>query len=395
MADHITEYRRSSLGEMLQAQLAAQSTLDSLTDPVFVFAPSGAILSLNRAAEELFPRDPDAAPELPRLEPPLRDALEAVRTHVLQGKGAFSPRSFDEAFTIARPDGERVFLPRAAPVYEEGGGIVAATVVLQDVTRLRRFEELRDDLVSTVAHQFRTPLTSLRMAIHLCIDGVAGPLSESSRTCSSPRAKSASGCRASSTSCSISRGCNPGPSSSSRRNVTTEALVERAVRAVRSAAAAQGIELLAEPLAGDASVRVDLQRIDLVFSNLLENALRHTPSGGRVAVRALLANGNVRFEVTDSGPGIPEAERHARVREVLPRARQRRRGRGARPLDRARRGARPRRRDRRRERGGQWQHVLVHAARRMISHRASQAGARQHVFRKRGRAEESVLLQSS
>ncbi len=52
-----------------------------------------------------------------------------------------------------------------------------------------------------------------------------------------------------------------------------------------------------------------MQRIELVFANLLENAMRHTPSGGRVAVRALLANGNVRFEVTDSGPGIPEAER--------------------------------------------------------------------------------------
>ena len=56
--------------------------------------------------------------------------------------------------------------------------IVAATVILQDVTRLRRFEELKNDLVATVAHEFRTPLTSLRMAVHLCTEQVAGPLTD-------------------------------------------------------------------------------------------------------------------------------------------------------------------------------------------------------------------------
>ncbi len=51
-------------------------------------------------------------------------------------------------------------------------------MILQDVTRLRRFEELKNDLVATVAHEFRTPLTSLRMAVHLCTEQVAGPLTD-------------------------------------------------------------------------------------------------------------------------------------------------------------------------------------------------------------------------
>ena len=67
---------------------------------------------------------------------------------------------------------------RATPVYEQRGRINGVTAILQDVTRLRRFDELKDDLVATVAHEFRTPLTSLRMAIHLVLEGVAGPLTE-------------------------------------------------------------------------------------------------------------------------------------------------------------------------------------------------------------------------
>ena len=74
--------------------------------------------------------------------------------------------------------GDRYFLPRGTPVYETRGVIVGATVILQDVTRLRRFEELKNDLVATVAHEFRTPLTSLRMAVHLCTEQVAGPLTD-------------------------------------------------------------------------------------------------------------------------------------------------------------------------------------------------------------------------
>ena len=74
--------------------------------------------------------------------------------------------------------GDRYFLPRATPVYESRGVIVGATVLLQDVTRLRRFEELKNDVVATIAHEFRTPLTSLRMAVHLCTEQVAGPLTD-------------------------------------------------------------------------------------------------------------------------------------------------------------------------------------------------------------------------
>jgi two-component system, NtrC family, sensor histidine kinase KinB len=318
MADRITEFQRSSLGEMLQAQLAAQSTLDSLTDPVFVFAPSGEISSLNRAAEELFPAG-EGRFEATRLDPPIRDAVEAVRLHVLQGKGTFVPRSFDEAFTAMRPDGERAYLPRASPVYDEGGGIVAATVVLQDVTRLHRFEQLRDDLVSTVAHQFRTPLTSLRMAIHLCLDGVAGPLETKQQDLLYAAREECERLQAIVDELLDLARLQSGTIPLDREEERVDRLVERIVREFTSAAHAGGIELVAEPVAAEETVRVDRQRIELVFSNLIENALRHTPSGGRVMVRAVEQGGAVRFEVIDSGPGIAESER-GRVFEKFYRA---------------------------------------------------------------------------
>jgi signal transduction histidine kinase len=178
LADRIEAYRRSSLGEALHARLAARATLDSLPDPVFVLDPDGDIVSSNRAAEELLPPGEGAVSKLDGLDPALRAALDTARRHVLGGKGSIAPQRFDEAVTISGANGERSLLPRAAPVYGPDGNIVAATVVLQDVTWLRDFDELRSDLVCGIAQRFRTPLTSMLMAIHLCLEGIAGALSD-------------------------------------------------------------------------------------------------------------------------------------------------------------------------------------------------------------------------
>ena len=116
---------------------------------------------------------------LATLPPELRSALEQARSHVLEGKGPYIPNGFEDAIAVTDSGGnEGWVLLRATPVYEQRGRITGVTVILQDVTRLRRFDELKDDLVATVAHEFRTPLTSLRMAIHLVLEGVAGPLTE-------------------------------------------------------------------------------------------------------------------------------------------------------------------------------------------------------------------------
>jgi signal transduction histidine kinase len=192
-------------------------------------------------------------------------------------------------------------------------------VVLQDVTRLRRFEQLRDDLVSTVAHQFRTPLTSLRMAIHLCLEGVAGSLTEKQQDLLYAAREECERLQSIVDELLDLARLQSGTIPIEPEPHQADALVDGALHAFEPIARTRGISLVAEPIAGDACVSVDPKRIDLVFSNLLENALRHTPSGGRVAVRAVMAEGAVRFEVIDSGPGIPDAER-ARVFEKFYRA---------------------------------------------------------------------------
>ena len=312
MADRLSEYRRSSLGELLQAQQAAQAAIDSLPDPVLVLDAAGAILNLNGAAEQMLRLGSGAT--LESLDPDLRPVVERVRQHVLGGRGPYLPRGFDEAVRISTPDGSRHLLPRATPLYSEESGIVGATIVLQDVTRLMRFDELKNDLVATVAHEFRTPLTSLRMAIHLCAEEVVGPLTE----------KQADLIGAARDECERLQGIVDDLLDLSRiqagrmelrvDRIGAGALLSAAAEALRKPAEDAGLSLQVEEPESEVVVRADPERVGLVLSNLIANAVRHTPRGGTITIRALDAGAVERFEVSDTGEGIPP-EHQGRVFE--------------------------------------------------------------------------------
>lgn len=308
MAEHLEEYRASSLGELLHAQQAAQATVDSLQDPVVVFEADGGILVANRASELLLgiSAGTPGRDSLAHLEPAVRAVVQKARDHVLAGKGAVTPRGFEEAVTLATADGDRWFLPRAQPLYD-GRGLAGVTVILQDVTRLRRFDDLRNDLVAAVAHEFRTPLTSLWMAIHLCTEEAAGPLTESQ----------ADLLHAARQDCARLQGIvddlldlarlQAGHAELHPQPLEPATLVAEATQAMERLATDASVALVREVEEALDAVAADPARARWVFTNLLANALRHAPSGSAIVVRARGAAGAVRFEVEDRGPGVDAA----------------------------------------------------------------------------------------
>ncbi len=272
---------------------------------MLVLDAGGALVNLNRAAEALLRVAPGVAPSLAALEPALREVVDRVRAHVVGGKGAYVPRGYEEAVNLEGGDGVRNLLPRATPLYSEEGGISGATLVLQDVSRLMRFDELKNDLVATVAHEFRTPLTSLRMAIHLCAEEVVGPLTP----------KQADLLLAARQDCERLQGIvddlldlsriQAGRMALAPEPIPPRALLEEVAGQQGGQAESAGVALTVTAADDLPAVAADRERAQLVLSNLLANALRHTPRGGRVELLALPQDDSVRFEVADTGPGVP------------------------------------------------------------------------------------------
>ncbi|HEX3655570.1 MAG TPA: ATP-binding protein [Pirellulales bacterium] len=313
MAEHLDEYRNSSLGELLLAQQSAQAAIESFPDPTIIYTLEGSVLNMNRPAEELLAKAAEIGSADPGglVDARLKSVLDSVRNHVLQGKGPYVPRGLEEALRVALADEARFYLPRATPIYDQGGAINGATVILQDVTRLRRFDELKNDLVATVAHEFRTPLTSLRMAIYLCTEGTAGPLT----------AKQGDLLFAAREDCerlqnvvdellNLAR-IQSGHIEIHARPIAASSLIETALSAHRGQAEQKQLRIKGEPLPIADEAVADPERIELVFSNLIGNAIRYTPEGGLIQLRARRVDGQVRFDVVDSGQGIPQEYQHA------------------------------------------------------------------------------------
>jgi two-component system, NtrC family, sensor histidine kinase KinB len=307
MAGRLAEFEQSSLGAVVQARQASHAAIESLPDPVVVFDRGGQILAANEAARSLLrlPRDEQSA-RLGDVEPAPRAAIDRARVHVLAGRGPYVSQGYEEVVRLAVGGVERQFLPRGSALYDAGGTISGVAVTLQDVTRLRHFDELKTDLVATVAHEFRTPLTSLRMAVHLCLEEAAGPLT----------AKQADLLHGAREDCERMQAMVDDLLDLSRieggvldvrpRPLEVEPLLEQALEAERATAEAAGVDLRKEAPPGLPRVAADRERIHLVLVNLVSNAIRHTPKGGLVRVIASEGpEGYVTLRVADSGKGIP------------------------------------------------------------------------------------------
>ncbi|HEX2685317.1 MAG TPA: ATP-binding protein [Kofleriaceae bacterium] len=312
MAERIQKYRQSSLGELLEAQRAAQATIDSLPDPVLVVALDGELRHANQAAEAILRARAEAgAGALAVLDPAIRSTVERLRQHVAAGHGSYVPKGLDEAVKLATADGERLLLPRAAPLYAEEGDVAGATIVFQDVTRLHRFEELRNDLVATVAHELRTPLTSLRMAVHLLAEEAVGPLTPTQGDLVFAAREDCDRLQS-----IVDELLDLSRIQADRIELKLgtydpEELVREAIEAQHAAAAARATTVRSELLPGIPQVLADRERIGLVLANLLGNAIRYGPAGGTVTIRANPGDGVLRVEVSDDGPGVVVEYQHA------------------------------------------------------------------------------------
>jgi histidine kinase len=167
--------------------------------------------------------------------------------------------------------------------------------------RLQRTEELRRRLIGDVAHELRTPLTAIKGSMEGLIDGVLPPQPETFQKIYREADRMQ---RLVEDLQELSR-VEAGAFELDLKTHPAAKLVAEVVERLRGQFEEKDVALEVGPMDSGLRVRADRERVGQVLLNLVGNALQYTPPGGEVSIRAYREGDWVRFEVHDTGIGIP------------------------------------------------------------------------------------------
>jgi signal transduction histidine kinase len=307
MAAHLRTYREATIAKVLRTQRTMEATLTSTPDPVFVVSNDEHEMVRNPAAEQLA--------KTPDFEQGFPPALAEPLAEVLRTGEHYLPTDYRRVVTLHVAREDRHYLPRILAIGDKLTEFTGAALILQDVTKFRLLDDVKTNLVGTVSHELKTPLTSLRMAIYLLLEQNLGPVTSQQRDMLETARDDADRLlRIIDSLLDLTR-LEAGVSALERHEIRVSDLVNAIAGEARTfvAAAGQTLAVALSPELAGMSIRVDADRLRHVFINLLTNASKYSPAGGVITLSAEAAPLNfVRFAVRDQGPGIP-ADHAARI----------------------------------------------------------------------------------
>ena len=301
MAASLREFRRTGQARLLRIQRSTQQAFDSLPDAIAVINPEGEVEVATETAREAFGLKSSArVRDLPSpwMAGLCEKALASGRIAELGGAQAVVQQ-------FVRNE-ERFYRPRAVPILDSGRAPAGVVLILQDVTQQRRQDEMKSGVISTVSHQLKTPLTSIRMAIHLLLDEKTGMLTPKQEDLLMAAREDADRLHTIVRELLDIGRIESGKARMDLARLSPQKVVLEGSEPYRSAARDQGVTLAVDVPEDLPEVWADPTRISHVFANLLSNALKYTPPGGSISLSAQAGEEVVRFQVSDTGIGIPD-----------------------------------------------------------------------------------------
>lgn len=309
-----------TLQDMAIEKSRTRVLIDAMTNGVLVVDAEGRVALMNPALARLTgwkdadPRGLEVSQVIPCNQ--VAESLNSIRS-----SQSDQAEPEDCQVTLGTPDNPVHLQVRCAPFLDSRGNMVGALAVMDDITALKRLDQLKSEVVSMVAHEIASPLSSVLSQLETILKGVAGELTDKQRHLIGRGAQRVEGIINLSKDLLDLSKIEAG-TLGDMAMVRLEPLLKEALD-INSAKAEEKQQSLELELEGGLPEVHGVDRALLeVFMNLISNAVKYTPEGGSITVRARPLAEGVEVSVADTGFGLtPEDQervfqRFYRVKDV-------------------------------------------------------------------------------
>lgn len=307
MVSRSARARQAALARTERLAARQIALFDGAVDGMLLLDDDGVIMRTNPSVERMFDLSSDFLRER-HITVLMADAFttEQSRLWLAQvGKAGTDGAGRKQEFTGKRADGSTFDTEVAISLVQEGEN-KQYVAVLRDISHRKRAERMKSEFVSTVSHELRTPLTSIGGSLGLLAGGAVGSLNEkAARLVAIAHSNCERLIRLINDILDIEK-IESGKMTFDLRRMMIGPLVRRTMEANRQYADDHEVTLQVELPPWPQCISGDPDRLEQVLTNLISNAIKHSPSGETVTLRTDQMGSRLRIEVLDRGSGVPE-----------------------------------------------------------------------------------------
>lgn len=292
-------------GQLRSTSQTQATVLEAMTESVIAVDRSEKILFANASAARALGFDAARVEGHP--------LLEAVRSHELRAvvQQALRTRKPGSGEITWRGKTQRIFDVLATPL--PGDPLPGVVVVLRDVSEVKRLEQMRQQFIANVSHELKTPLSSIKAYTETLLGGALKDPVHGQRFLERIDEQASRLHQLIMDMLSLAR-IESSQAPLELANLPLGRVAQRIVADYERQAATKQVTLENRITDSSILVRADEEALRQILSNLIDNAVKYTPPGGRVTVASRVEGAVVLCDVSDTGPGI-SAEHHSRVFE--------------------------------------------------------------------------------
>jgi two-component system phosphate regulon sensor histidine kinase PhoR len=268
--------------------------LESMGDAIFVVGRDGRVTMTNKAAEKVL--------EVPREAAIGRTFIEAVRDYEVDALLQQCLEKKEQRTGLVEVRSKKRLLGVIATPFPEEAGCL---LLIQDLTELRKLETVRRDFIANLSHELRTPIASLKALGETLHEGAIDQPSVARDFVGKMNVEVDRLAQMVQEMGELSR-IESGEAPLQKVPVKVADVAARAAERLKSQADRAGLQIKLDIASGLPSVSADEARIEQVLVNLIHNAIKFTPPGGRVNISAKAEGDKLIVSVSDTGVGISE-----------------------------------------------------------------------------------------